>query len=160
MNLSIQVCIQCGNKAPIVNVKYGLCNNCNRQRLGSSTKTYIFKKSSPNKISKKQSLSNYKMKEVKDNISQQAIDRDEYYCKGCGLGGVNLDRSHNVSISSNKSLQHDPNNITLLCRSCHEKWESGNYVKMSSLLCFSQIMNYLYDSDKTAFWKIKNKQVL
>lgn len=158
MNLSARACTQCGNKAPIVNSKYGLCNSCNRQRLGSSTKTYSFKKSTPNQVSKKQSFANRKMKAVKDNISKQALDEDDYYCKGCGCGGVHLDRSHSVSIKHNKSLEHDPNNITLLCRSCHDKWESGNYIKMSSLLCFQQIMDYLYNSDKMAYWKIKNKE--
>lgn len=161
MQYKVDVCSDCKKTLPIVNVKYGLCNTCNKNRLGKSPKQYSLQVShSPSQVSKKQSVSNRLMKEMKDNITQQAIDEGEYYCRGCGCSGMNLDRSHNISIKQNKSLEHDPNNITLLCRSCHQKWESGNYLQMSSLLCFNDIMKYIFNVDRSVFWKIENKKII
>ena len=69
---------------------------------------------------------------VKNEVRQQAFDNNEYYCRGCGKA-TGLDCSHNIGLG--QSLEHatDYDNLVLLCRSCHQKFESFDISQMLEL---------------------------
>ena len=122
MKIDIGECCSCGKNLPLVNKTKKLCNQCNRIRLGTKTSIPTFKKSPIKPFSTKGKRDYLELKKIKDSITQDALERNEYICSGCLKQGVNLDRSHNVPISFDSSLKLDKENITLLCRECHDKW--------------------------------------
>ena len=97
------------------------------------------------------------LKKLKDSISNKAVQNGTYQCSGCGRGDEWLDRSHILSVKQRKDLELVEENIDLLCRSCHEKWESGNIVKMMSLNCWSRYIEYIRMNDEQKFYKLKYK---
>lgn len=97
------------------------------------------------------------LKKLKDSISNKAVKNGTYFCSGCGRGDEWLDRSHILSVKQRKDLELVEENIDLLCRSCHEKWESGNIVKMMSLNCWNRYIEYIRMNDEQKFYKLKYK---
>jgi 5-methylcytosine-specific restriction endonuclease McrA len=92
--------------------------------------------------------------EKKRIVRQQAERLDETYCKGCYRADCGLDTSHIISIAQRPDLATDINNISLLCRNCHVKHESGNIKLMLELNCFEKDMRYIYAHDETKFNKV------
>lgn len=170
----VKLC-KCGSKY-IVNMKYRLCVNCNHERLHGETlvettirKSQVYNNNSlkkqqqtiskpakiyhiPHSTSKKSKI-NEKLTQVKKEIELEAIQDGTYYCKGCG-SGVGCDKSHILSIKSHPELELDKENIDLLCRDCHVKWESGDIVKMKSLLCFERYLEYIEKHDNFKYTQI------
>ncbi len=89
---------------------------------------------------------------VKNEVRQQAFDNNEYYCRGCGKA-TGLDCSHNIGLGQTVTKATDKDNLTLLCHFCHSNWESNNFLLMSNLHCFQDLMKYLFRSDTERFEK-------
>lgn len=161
MQLKICSCKGCGNTRPIVNVKYGLCNQCNRVRLGSTKVSYELKRTvlKPKKGAKRiNPLSDRKIQIRKElKIVKEAVEeRDERRCQGCRVGQT-CDKSHILSVGQREDLELEIDNIQLLCRSCHMKWESWDVEKMLDLNCFESNMRYIEANDEGTFWKLVYK---
>ena len=92
--------------------------------------------------------------ETKRIVRQQAQRLDETYCKGCYRADCGLDTSHIISIAQRADLATDIYNVTLLCRECHVKHESGNINLLLELKCFEADMQYIHAHDETKFNKI------
>lgn len=166
-------CRQCGNDSYIENRTRMLCKECNHIRIHGETiqekqrrkaQEYAEKRKAKggskkvNQISDKQKSINKEMTAMKKGISLAVISKDGYeQCAGCMRTDEHLDKSHILSVKQRPDLQLDPRNIELLCRKCHEKWESGDILQMSSLLCFQKDMRYIFDMDGTKFQKIMFK---
>lgn len=91
---------------------------------------------------------------VKKELTEAALDGDHIECQGCGNFFDVIDRSHIIPLSQSSALASDPNNITLLCRSCHNTWEFGDAHEMIELKCFVRDMRYMFDNDNARFWNI------
>lgn len=71
-----------------------------------------------------------KAKETK--VNDQLEEYGYNFCESCGVSsGVYLDCSHDISVKEAKEtgrteLAYDPNNITILCRNCHQKKDKLN----------------------------------
>ena len=72
-------------------------------------------------------------------------------CEACGLPTERLDFSHVIRRSRNASLVADKQNIRLHCRSCHDKWDSGNVEKMMECRDFDENINYIYEKARDLF---------
>lgn len=61
-------------------------------------------------------------------MREYIYERDGGCCKECGrfVFGRQAHIHHIVPISENPSLKLDPNNLILLCESCHKKVEEGS----------------------------------
>jgi 5-methylcytosine-specific restriction endonuclease McrA len=97
----------------------------------------------PKEKKRKQELS-----KLKQEIRQEAWDREEYYCQGCGISGVKLDCSHILSVARRKDLELDKSNINLFCRDCHNHWESNNEERQKKLLTYDKDMAYIKSKEK------------
>ena len=73
-----------------------------------------------------------KTKKAKIKVIQKQLDEKGYnYCEAVNCGkssGVILDCAHVVSVKKAKEmgkteLCYDPNNIVILCRECHQKYD-------------------------------------
>jgi len=95
-----------------------------------------------------------KVAEMKAEVKMEALDGEYAECKGCGRHFQTIDASHKVPLSQSLALAANPENITLLCRDCHMKWENGTVPQMIELDCFVDDMHYLFDMDPERFWKI------
>lgn len=141
----------------IVNKKYNLCQNCNHERLHGEThqetlqkqqkkyvEKYLSKPKSQQQIkpTAKYQSRQQKLSQVKKEIELEAIQDGSYYCKGCG-SGVACDKSHILSIKDFQDLELDKENIDLLCRKCHEKWESRDIQQILTLECFDRYMEFM-----------------
>ena len=162
------MCNECGKDYPIVNKKYGLCNECNFKRthkghsrsevyaqrasLKPAKKPYIIKQ-----VTKRQGIINDALSEVKRSVELEAIHSDMYYCWGCGHSHPGLDKSHILSVKQRSDLQLDPENINLFCRDCHNAWESWSPSRMIMLLSFEKDMRYIREKDQETFNKILTK---
>ena len=91
---------------------------------------------------------------VKSAIRTDAQNEDSYFCAGCLKTSEPLDCSHIISVAHRPDLQHEKDNINLLCRFCHIRHESGDVEKMTSLACFMEDIYYIYKNDETRFNKI------
>lgn len=92
---------------------------------------------------------------TKKLIREEHSDGEEFArCEGCHQYFRGLDASHKVSLARNSELAADPDNIRLLCRDCHLKWESSVAVDMIELKCLEEDLAYLLDFDPERFWKI------
>lgn len=89
---------------------------------------------------------------VKHEVRQAAFDNDEYYCKGCGKA-TGLDCSHNVGVGQTSELSKDYDNLVLLCRLCHIKYESNDPKLMNELLCIDLILEYLRINNPERYYK-------
>lgn len=94
---------------------------------------------------------------VKREVTEAALDGGFIECQGCGSFFDTIDRSHKVALSHSGTLASDPDNLRLLCRSCHMKWESMDAQQMIELDCFLEDMHYLLDMDTERFWKRYHK---
>lgn len=67
-----------------------------------------------------------------EKVRQQFEDYGYNFCEKCGISnGTYIDCSHNISVKEAKEtgrteLAFDVNNITMLCRSCHQKKDKLN----------------------------------
>ena len=91
---------------------------------------------------------------MKADAKTEAADGNYVQCKGCKKHFQTIDASHKVPLSQSLALAANPENITLLCRDCHLKWENGTVQKLIELDCFVDDMRYLFDADPERFWKI------
>ena len=105
-------------------------------------------------MSKKGKIAARKVSEMKADAKTGAADGDYVQCKGCKKHFQTIDASHKVPLSQSLALAANPENITLLCRDCHLKWENGTVPKLIELDCFVDDMHYLFDADPERFWKI------
>lgn len=103
-------------------------------------------------ISHKQKRFNIELKEVKHNVRETAFYNNEYYCKGCGKGTA-LDVSHNIALSQSKGKGVDYDNLVLLCRLCHCRYESNDPKLMNELLCLDEILEYLRINNPERYYK-------
>lgn len=120
-----------------------------KNRPISPPKIYTIKQSSSKNTTQKAKLS-----ELKFSISEEALLNDEYYCKGCGHSNGGLDRSHILSVKQRPDLELDKDNIDLLCRTCHNHWESWDIFRMAALICFERYLKYIFSKDEETFFKI------
>jgi hypothetical protein len=163
-------CSGCNKSKPIQNKKYNLCGDCvfeknnggkSKQEVYATRaalkpqKTYVFKKSKPiKKQTEKEKHVKDHLSQLKKNIRQEAIDSDMYYCWGTGNSSTQLDCSHILSVGQFKHLELDKDNINLFSRQAHLNWESGNIVKMSTLLTFEKDLFYIKSHSIETFNKI------
>jgi hypothetical protein len=165
-------CRQCSNEAYIENRTRMLCKECNHIRIHGETikerairkgKEYAERKKQKGatkipQVSSKQKGINKEMTAMKQMVSNQAQSENGFeQCAGCMRTDIKPDKSHILSVKQRPDLQLDYRNIELLCRKCHEKWESGDILQMSSLLCFQKDMRFIFDMDGTKFQKIMFK---
>lgn len=160
-------CSRCGNERFIVNARYNVCDDCNYFRLHGETKFDVAFRKQAERRSKQKEKTTHKipfqsvkgrkldkeLSEIKQAVRQKAFDEDRYYCKGCGKA-VGLDCSHRVAISQSSEMKTDEGNLSLLCRVCHENWESSEIKRMIKLRCFLDDMRYLYHNHQIKFQKI------
>lgn len=159
-------CSKCNKNYPIVNKKYNLCNDCNYLRLNGKSRVEVYaerfkqkpikiyhikSKSRPRQQTEKEREIKRELSNVKLKIDLDAIQSNEYYCKGCGISYPGMDRSHILAVGEYKELELDPDNINLLCRSCHHKHESKDVVQMVMLNCFCSDMEYTKLHDYNTF---------
>lgn len=170
------MCSGCKKNLFIVNKKYNLCDDCNYFRLHKITKQealVIQQRKYQEKYSKKQvtkvpiktkiytikqsSSKDSSVKEklglLKKDIRLEAIQNDLHFCQGCGKG-VGLDCSHILSVKQRKDLELAKKNIDLLCRSCHESWESKNAIRLLKLDCLERYLEYIENEDREALVKL------
>lgn len=95
-----------------------------------------------------------KVSKMKADAKSEALEGGCVQCKGCNRYFKTIDASHKVPLSQSLALAANPENITLLCRDCHLKWENGTVPKLIELDCFVDDMRYLFDADPERFWKI------
>jgi len=141
----------------IVNKTKGLCMTCNSARLAvfkvpkekpkKPVKIYQLKQTRPKQVSSKKKESNITLAEVYEQIAQTR----EHVCTGCGTT-KHLSHSHIIRRGKREDLECDPNNITYHCLSigkegCHDRHESCDYFKMSTLLDFQKNMEYIESID-------------
>jgi len=61
-----------------------------------------------------------------EKLNEQINEHGYHFCEHCGISsGTYLDCSHDISVNDcqmngNCELAYDVNNITILCRICHE----------------------------------------
>lgn len=162
----VSICLGCSKNSYITNKKYVLCDSCNYKRLHEGkTRIEVYglkpkkdkKTNFVNKISAKQVELNKKLSSIKKEIEFESFQKYGYLkCEGCGHLSDHMDKSHLVSIAQNKSLECIKENIQLLCRECHMKWESRDINTMMSLKCFDSNMKIIKRLDEIAYNKIKN----
>lgn len=166
MQLKIEKCSCCEKTRPIVNRKYLLCNECNGKRLHNDTdqkedssgserpRTVLKRTPIKRKVYKIKQITTRKAKVRKElGLVKAAVEsRDCGICLGCaGIGG---DKSHILSIAQHQALELMEENIQLLCRECHMKWESWNVEKMTSLLCFEDNMRFIETHSTSTFYRV------
>lgn len=167
-------CSKCNQDKPIVNKKHNLCDDCNFMRLhdgktkaevyseraqGKEKKVYTIKQSSSPIRSKKpvkqqtekEKSRKTQLSQIKNEIEEEAIFDNRYYCWGCGKSGVALDKSHILSVKQRKDLELDKENINLFCRECHETWESNLIHRMLGLDSFEKDLRYIMKMDKNRY---------
>lgn len=182
-NYGIDTCSKCGTETYIINRTHHICENCNSWRLHGKSlidlrrekqkayrinqlkkskakaeklKEQGIKKHVPKirQVSEKQKQINEQLKKVKDKITEDAINTNNYYCHSCGCVNLNLDRSHRISVKQRPDLQCDPLNIKLECRKCHQNYESGDWSKMILSNCIVEDLHYIFLNDSERFNKL------
>lgn len=164
----INICKGCKKPKFIVNKKRFLCDDCNCIRLhGKSRLELTIQNSKPIsrssiKIASGTSKSNREieikktLKLLKESIHKDNQNHNTYNCQGCGISGytVHLDCSHILSVKQRKDLELIKDNIQLLCRNCHNDWESWEIKKMLNLHCFKSNLDYLKYNDQIRYNKL------
>ena len=179
MELMITTCPECNYRYPIAKSKrVQTCPNCacikstgfslkeianrkakesmERSRLKSQAKQ-AEKPKTAYKIpvrSKKGAKQERAVSATKKKLKSEAMEGGFVQCGGCGNYFDTIEGSHKVQLSKTSELASVPENIRLLCRSCHSKWGEGTVPEMISLICFCEDMEYLLDNDPERFWKI------
>lgn len=164
-------CTGCHKPKPIVNKKYRVCEDCNYLRIHGTTKREVAIQKAKSRVPKlpKSRVVSSKAKATKSKdiqlyalkvfIRAQAIENDKYECCGCHANGniTRLDCSHILSAKQRPDLELVKENIQLLCRDCHNTWESWDPEKMQKLFCFWQNVEYLFTNDVNRFYRLFNK---
>ncbi len=90
---------------------------------------------------------------LKTSIELEAVQINEYYCRGCGHSHPGLDKSHILSVGRYKALELVKENIQLMCRECHKIWESGTIEEQMRLHCFADNLVFIFFYDEESFNK-------
>jgi len=99
-----------------------------------------------------------KLSVLKKEIELDAIQSNEYYCRGCGKSHPGLDKSHLLSVGQFKHLELIKDNIQLMCREpCHRTWESGSIEAQSRLNCFVDNVVWIHSQDITSYQKFMTR---
>lgn len=114
----MELCVRCG-KLPIQNKFKKLCSECIfKENHEGLSKAEYYKKRSKNKAKK--------ITGERDLFLEIWVERP-HYCVKCGKHLGRDPRSfyfsHIKSKGSHPELRLDKNNIELLCRECHQKYE-------------------------------------
>lgn len=99
----------------------------------------------------------YKLEEREKEYNEKI--KKKSYCEDCKKKGRNilLDRSHLISRKERPDLLSCVENVTTMCRRCHEYWESNtSAIKLKK---FEYWMDIVYELDQTVFWKRLNKML-
>jgi hypothetical protein len=114
----------------------------------------LFKKNNnkgrPSKMSDKQKV----IKKEMSIIKKEEKIKHGTECEGCKKHFQALDYSHILSVKQRSDLELVRENKNLLCRSCHEKWESWDMSQMFTLACITYNLNYIRKMDEQTFWRI------
>jgi len=94
------------------------------------------------------------MSAIKRAAKIKHFDDTGNICEGCGKPHSGLDYSHILSVGQRKDLELEKDNKNLLCRTCHQTWESWNVEKMFKLNCIYNNLEYIRAMDEQTFWKI------
>jgi hypothetical protein len=139
--LNDNVCSKLGCGNTITNKTFKLCSFHNANRLSQ--------------IKRSKSSGRVKEDQVKSKLSQikKEAKLDQVICEGCGKNSL-LDYSHILSVGKHKSLELDKKNKNLLCRTCHQDWESWNPNKIFMLNCIDYNLNYIRKKSEQTFWKL------
>lgn len=166
-------CSKCNKAKPIVNKSKWLCDDCNFERLHNGvSRAQVYKERASERVEAKvprtirakfkpvkqqtstEAEIKRKLHSLKSLIEQKAIDGGVHYCWGCGRIEISYDKSHILSVKQRKDLELDEDNINLFCRTCHEKWESGDIQKMIVLNSFESDLLYIQKHDSKRYNKI------
>lgn len=151
-------CKKCGENLPIVNKWFGLCKDCNNERLHGSKYGKQYKHTQSKRKSlksdlnssfawdmmqeNKPSLEKVSMYEKDNEFYKKCFDTFNHKCEECGVkqpkefldsnGKVNARHrySHIVPKSIAPELRHELENINDLCLKCHTKWEGPDKAEM------------------------------
>lgn len=93
------------------------------------------------------------LSDLKKEIELEAVQNNEYYCKGCGKAHVGLDKSHILSIGQFKLYELLKENIQLMCRECHRIWESGTIEEQMNLHCFVDNLRFIFTKEPLVYQK-------
>jgi len=163
-----EICSSCEQQCYWANRTKKLCQTCNHIRLHGETpketalkqqqryQAKLQQKTKPNQVSDKQKKINTAMTKVKAKVVEDALSNEKLECRGC-LKTENLTRSHILSVAQRPDLQLIPDNIELLCMSCHAKWESWNIEQMTSLISFTANLRHIFDYDSETYHRILYK---
>lgn len=137
------ICSACGNKRPIVNKKYNLCDSCNYLRINGKTKEQvqtikrkqIKKKVKPLRSSKTTQIKRKNLLQKDREVYLQVFNNKPNQCEECGVylpdefedenGRINYiaQYSHIITKGSSPEHRHNPENFNRLCFDCHQAWE-------------------------------------
>jgi 5-methylcytosine-specific restriction endonuclease McrA len=104
--------------------------------------------------SKKGKIKAAEITRVKKLLKSESSDGTFSQCGGCLQYHRRLDASHKIPISQSIARAAEPENIRLLCRSCHEVWEHWKMPALVNLHCFDEDMEYLRANDWERFSKM------
>lgn len=96
-----------------------------------------------------------RLDKIKRELKDKVDDMGMIECKGCSLDKPRaaIQASHSSSVGSRVDLAEDEDNMFLLCDPCHKIWENGHIREKINLHCFYGKMIYLYEKDKSKFFK-------
>ena len=150
-------CKNCNIEKNIINKHFGLCQECNNERLHGSKygKTYTVSKKEIKPIrarknkAKKSLFTNLSKGKVSNNnllldeaFYEECFDMSNHKCEECGVGLPDEFRddegkinarwrySHIIAKSIAPELRHDTNNINHLCLKHHTQWDHGDKMSM------------------------------
>ncbi len=125
----------------------------NQKQKKAKKRTYVSQQSIRQKKIKQE------LSVIKNEEKQKHYDQTGNTCEGCLKSFPILDYSHILSVGQRPDLELVRENKNLLCRKCHEKWESWDPNIMFTLACIDYNITYLRKIDKESFWKLYFKCV-
>lgn len=144
-------CDCCEQERMIVNKTHRLCDPCNKVRLnGQRTTEPKVKKKIPY-FSEKGRVAKAEVTKMKKGKIEEARENGRLFCEGC-LKSKGLDNSHILSEKNYPQFRAEKENISLLCRDCHNKWENGTIQQKAQLSCFQKDMAYIFRVEPKRFW--------
>lgn len=143
MQIKIDFCSQCDckSKKPIVNKKYNLCAEKNKERLYNESGEKVKKNKTLKSISAKQSDRLIKIKEVYSQLRKER----EQKCSSCNSSEIT--HSHIIPRSRRKDLEIHKENILYDCMKCHLIWEHGAYNEKLKLTNFTERVSFIKKVD-------------
>lgn len=122
MNYEIAQCKgECGKRRAIVNRKYFLCNECNKDRINE--RSILTAARNPSKS-----------KQLADEVFYQTAWKIKpNYCEECGLYLSKFSRafiSHILTKGAHDPLRNHLDNFNKLCLEHHNQWEFGDRKSM------------------------------